>query len=813
MSSYPRVSAPPTSTRRRLVAMGGALAVTVPLAAVVASQSGANAAPAYRIEVLSSSPDLVTGGDARISVDLPRGVRGKAVVRLNGDDVTDMLSPQPDGSLEGVVDGMELGENDLAVYPRRKAKGAPASARTTLTNYPEEGPVFSGPHQEPFVCKTDRDVKSGDNNLGRLGQPLVDHKTAGYTVFEVDADGNKTDEVAGYSKLCSAPDRTDLVYRTTGGSYKLLPDGPLPEDVANTTTLDGETVPFVIRWERGTINRFVYSIAMLVDPAAPESDDLWNGRLTYSFDGGVAIGHSQGDLSVGNSFQQSLGLGYAVISSTGTRTSVHYNLQLGGETALMVKEEFVERHGVPDYTVGVGGSGGAIQQYVYAQNHPGLIDAAVPQYSYPDMVTQTIHVGDCELLEYYMDVTDKDNAKWYDVGNRQALEGLHVTDTPNLSDGDRTKWTQLLGAYAMFGARDYSAVLASGKLPLGECRQGWFGLLPLAMNPTYGSAGAGTDLMVPAETMDTVKWTHFDDLVNVYGTDASGYARRTWDNVGLQYGLAALRSGTITPEEFLDLNATVGGWVDSADMQPEGFPFVGSPASGTFDPWSSRNMLRPSDGSPAPRAEGDLAAMNAAYDQGLVFQGDIDIPVIDWRHYREEDLDMHNSHQSFASRQRMLNADGDASNQVIWFTDARYERLSDQTPLAFEVIDEWMANVHANPELGVAGNKPDGAVDRCFTTTGEQIAAGGDVWAGILDDEPAGECTEAFQIHSTSRIVAGGPIEGGVFKCSLQPVSAAVSRGLYGGWVPTAVQEQRLEEIFPSGVCDYTKPDLGKPRG
>jgi hypothetical protein len=44
--------------------------------------------------------------------------------------------------------------------------------------------------------------------------------------------------------------------------------------------------------------------------------------------------------------------------------------------------------------VGIGGSGGAIQQYVYAQNHPGLIDAGIPQYSYPDMVTQTIHVGD-----------------------------------------------------------------------------------------------------------------------------------------------------------------------------------------------------------------------------------------------------------------------------------------------------------------------------------------------------------------------------------------------------------------------------------
>ena len=60
-----------------------------------------------------------------------------------------------------------------------------------------------------------------------------------------------------------------------------------------------------------------------------------------------------------------------------------------------------------------------------------------------------------------------------------------------------------------------------------------------------------------------------------------------------------------------------------------------------------------------------------AYAKGLYFDGDIDIPIIDWRHYLEEALDMHNSHQSFASRQRMLDRDGHAANQVIWFTDAR----------------------------------------------------------------------------------------------------------------------------------------------
>ena len=159
----------------------------------------------------------------------------------------------------------------------------------------------------------------------------------------------------------------------------------------------------------------------------------------------------------------------------------------------------------------------------------------------------------------------------------------------------------------------------------------------------------------------------------------------------------------------------------------------------------------------------------------------------------------------------MLNYDGDASNQVIWFTDARPTRLSDQTGLALEVMDQWMRNIAAHPDLGVAGNKPAQAVDSCFATNGNLIKSGADVWNGILDDKPAGACTQAFQIHSTSRIVAGGPIDGGIFKCALQPVTDAIDRGLYGSWQPDEAEVARLEQIFPTGVCDYLKRDLGLP--
>jgi hypothetical protein len=675
-----------------------------------------------------------------------------------------------------MVTGMDLGANRLFADSNGQGKGRP-TAELTLVNHPTTGPIFSGPQQQPFVCKTQ--TQAG------LGFPLVDNQAGiGMRLFQTP--GDPTSPTIGWSKDCSVNTVVDFLYRATNGAFKALPPGPLPADVVTTTTLDGRAVPYVVRRERGTINRFIYAITILSppgDPNGPPDTSLWNRRVIYAFDGGVAISHNQGTVGGSHLYDPGLSKGYAIIHSSGTRTSTHYNLVLGAETAIMTKERFIEGYGVPWYTVGVGGSGGAIQQYVYAQRHPGvIIDAAIPQYSYPDMVTQTIHVGDCELLEHYMDVTDAANAKWATWPNRTWIEGLNASATwPNPYRG---------------GAPGSS-----------ECVNGWRGLTPLALNPNFGSAGAGSEFYDPA-VMAAVKWTHWDDLRNVYGVDADGYAKVPWDNVGVQYGLKALKDGNLTATEFLKLNATVGSWKNSKDMVQEGCPFFPSFGCTTppLDFWSRRNMRLSPDGglTPAPRREGNMDAANAAYTSGIVFRGDIDIPLIDWRHYLEHRLDMHNSHQSFASRKRMLNFDGDASNQVIWFTDARPGTPQfDPTPMALDVMDEWM----------LTGHKPARAVDSCFKTDGSLIYSGGDAWAGILDSRPAGKCTQTFQIFSTSRIVAGGPIEGGVFKCALKPLATALADGTYGSWQPTPTDVARLQRIFPSGVCDYTKPDVGRPPG
>ena len=767
---------------RLAVAVLGALCALASAPAALAA-----ATHDFEIEVLSSPATMVTGGDALVRVDVPRTVpMHKATLLVNGEDVTASLKVDESArTLTGMVDGLRLGENTLFADSNGGGNGRP-TAELTVVNHPVIGPIFSGPQQQPFVCKT---------QTQGLGFPQVDNQSGiGMRLFQTPGD-DRTPTI-GWSKDCTIATVVDYRYKSTDGSFKALPPGPLPADVAQTTLLDGRTVPYVFRRERGTINRFIYAITILSppgDPAAPPDTSLWNRRLIYTFDGGVAIGHNQGTIS-NSSSQYDIGLskGYAIVHSSGTRTSTHYNLVLGAETAIMTKERFIEGYGVPLYTVGVGGSGGAIQQYVYAQRHPGvIIDAGIPQYSYSDMVTQTIHVGDCELLEHYMDVTDAANPKWSVWTNRSWLEGLASSSTlPN----------------------PYRAGLPGNT----ECVKGWRGLSPLVLNPNYGTAGPGTEFYDPA-VIAAVKWTHWDDLRNVYGVGPDGFARVPWDNVGVQYGLSALTSGKITPTEFLKLNATVGSWKETKDMVQEACPFFPVPGCTTppFDFWSRRNMQLSPDGgvTPAPRRAGDMAAANAAYTSGIVFRGAVDIPIIDWRHYLDAELDMHHALQSFATRKRMLDYDGDASNQVIWFTDARPARSFDQTPQALAVIDDWMANIRAHPEDGVVGNKPAAAVDSCFATDGTLIHAGSDSWDGILDSRPAGPCTKVFPLNSSSRIVSGGPIEGSIFKCARKPVASAVADGTYAPWIPAAADVARLQQIFPTGVCDYSKPDVGRPPG
>ena len=226
--------------------------------------------------------------------------------------------------------------------------------------------LYSGPNQYPFYCMT---VRSG------MGQPLIDNQLGqGIQIYQTDPEGNPTDLVLGYSKDCALATQIEYFYRgkIDGGikQYDLMSS---PNDAKiKKVIINGQVVPEIYRVEHGTINRFIYVIAMLADPTKGRLDQsLWNKRLVYQFQGGSGIGFRQGKESGPHIIQKridQLKLGYAVITSSANKTSYTYNMLLAEDTAMRVKRQFISLYGEPLYTVGIGGSGGGLSQYLLGQN-------------------------------------------------------------------------------------------------------------------------------------------------------------------------------------------------------------------------------------------------------------------------------------------------------------------------------------------------------------------------------------------------------------------------------------------------------------
>lgn len=657
----------------------------------------------------------------------------------------------------------------------------------------EIGPVetlFAGPSTFPFYC--------GENAVTRR-QPLVDNQRGeGVPVYALDETGNKTADIIGYSRDCSHPTHVAYYYRSAKDG-EFYPLDQAQGDI-DTVTVNGKAAEFVVRLETGTINRFFYAIAVLRgdgETAEQPNASNWNRRLIYKFRGGVGIGRRQGNIGKGDLLERradQLARGYAMVYSTANQTSNHYNIWLAEDTARRLKNQFVSLYGEPLYTVGLGGSGGAIQQYLLAQNAPGILDAAIPLYSYPDMVSQIIHVFDCEPLEHFFDVLDKENSRWRSASERSLIQGFAA------SDNVRSRYHALERVVGLFDAR-YRNV------PQGttECEQGWRGLVPLVNNPHF----IHFDKSFAEEIARNTHWTHWEDLRPFYGADETGYANSVWDNEGVQYGLEPLRKGEISVQTFLAVNAAIGGWKPPLEMGNEKFWFMnGELFPVEFSVWSEHNMNLGSLQNPAPRNRARLEAIEGIYRSGHVFLGDVEIPIIDLRHYLEDELDMHHFVASFSSRERIERARGHADNQLIWVSHKKYTPLDE----ALDTMDRWMQRIIANPELGVAANRPVDASDQCFDREGNVLAAGPDVWNGAWNHKSSGACLKEYPAFSTSRQVAGGPITDDVFKCALQPVERALAKGTYGQHTADIAEHiVQMRKIFPTGVCNYNLPDQGRP--
>lgn len=493
-----------------------ATALTLPPSSAPATPASDGDSEGLRLRVLSSRPDTVTGGTALVRVEPPPTAQPHEVrLEADGTDVTDGLRPVhlPEGGhvLEGLVTDLPEGTTTLVAALTGEAEAAltpdsPAEVRVVVTNHPVTGPVFAGPHQDPFVCQTeDFALASG----GDLGAP------------------SDTD--------CSVETVVGYVYRTTDGRFAPLPEGrSLPSDVARTITSTGEEVPYTVRVETGTANRAVYETAVLHDPRDPEPDpwtapEGWNRRLVYKFGGGCPGGwFVQGKRTAGVVDHGMLSQGYAVASASLNVFGHNCDDLLAAETTSAVKERFALSHGVPDHTLGWGSSGGAYQAHQISDNYPGLLDGIVVSQSYPDVGFSTVPaVSDALLLRSYAEAHP-------DALTREQLRAVSGFGT----------W-EGIGAMADAAAR---------LDPRGVC--------PSALPPE--------ERYHPQDNPDGARCDVFSHARNVYGTDPdTGLPRRPLDNVGVQYGLSALLDGDIDVDRFLHLNEHVGGLDEDGAVVPE----------------------------------------------------------------------------------------------------------------------------------------------------------------------------------------------------------------------------------------------------
>jgi len=644
----------------------------------------------------------------------------------------------------------------------------------------EQGPsksLYSGNNQYPFYCMT----LNTD-----LGQPIIDNQRGyGVPVYQFI---DKKEKIVGYSKDCNA---------LTKLSYYRITDEQVIEriDLSDLSVLNQGKL---FRIEQGTINRFIYTLIMPItvqEISERLAKSQWNKRLIYQFNGGSGIGYRQGRQTAKRVMKRQVEQlldGYAVISSSGNRTSYTYNMLLAEDTARRVKKQFTSLYGQPLYTVGIGGSGGGLAQYLIAQNSTGILDGLIPLYSYPDMITQTTYALDCDLLNNYFTFRADKRSTWNDWSRRQLIEGMNaLNDFPQ-----RTAYLQPVNQL-MAG---FVPSLPSGN---SECINGYFGLSSFINNPQQGFIRN----FFHKDVVEQTNWSYWQDLDDLLGVDENGFALSTWDNVGVQYGLKALVENNISIEEFLDINQKIGGWKPQEQMQQESIltPF-GRKIPLWLSLWGNQNITEVKN-EVAARHQGSVAAMKAAYRWGQVFIGKVSLPIIDVRHYLEQDLDMHHVSASFYSRLRLEQANGHSDNQVIWLSDKKHNPAGQ----AFKMMDKWLLALKSNSLIDVVSAKPVELTDACFDDAGGIIAQGKEIFNGDWNDKRAGKCQQVFPMFSTSRIQAGGTWSGDIFKCQLMPIEQAFEQELYGS-IDMRPYKNLLEKIFPQGVCDYSRSDLGRPK-
>ncbi len=691
------------------ITLGGVIAALMVVGwAVLPGEAAKNHRPRLSILVLSGRADLVSGGSALVAINLPRRTDARHIrVTLRGRNVTRAFAIRRDGRFEGLMTHLAPGRNKLqATLPSGWA------ARLTLVNHPIGGPVFSGPQLMPWTC-----------------QP------------------------GAIDKQCNQAPTFRYLYMSTNpskpGFQPYDPSNPA-SDVAQTTTDQGVTVPFIVRVETGYMDRDQYQITVLWQPGkswttfAPQAQFNHKLLIMHGVSCGVDYQTGTAPATTGDSAgDYALGKGFMTMSTALDYTGHNCNLPSEAESLVMAKEYIVNSYGTLRYTIGTGCSGGSLAQQWIANAYPGVYQGILPTCSFPDAWGTASQFVDYHLLLAYF----TNPSKW----------GGGVTWSPTQMDDVLGGPDGVQNAEVSDNAQWHVAV------PTDPCK---------------GTTDANR---YNAQTNPGgVRCTITDAAINVFGPEPSalwgpvenklgrGFVRPPVDNVGVQYGLAALTSGSITPAQFVNLNAVVGGVDIDTNPTPNRIDASGSPS------------------------------LARAYRSGMINEANNlnQTAIIDCRGPNPGLF--HDAYRAFATRARLDRAHGTHANQLIWEGPVALTADKDCERNSFIAMDRWLSAVEKDrssrslPQK-VIKDKPADILDECWDGTGQKVSD------GLC---PAG----VVNVEATPRMVAGDQITTDANKCQLKPLN----RADYPGISFTDTEWAQLQKTFPTGVCDFSKAAVGQ---
>jgi hypothetical protein len=670
--------------------------LAVAIAAALGPSTGFAAPPAHandnltEILVLSNRADLVSGGNALVEVVLPAKAKARPSdvrVDVNGVDVTGAFAVRADGRFYGLVTGLGEGTNRLTA---RVPNGPGGSIE--ITNHAIGGPVFSGEQVQPWLCSTATSTPS-------LG--------------------------AATDAQCNAPTQFRYVYRSalTNNFLAYNPDSPPPAaNIATAVTEHGVAVPYVVRIERGTMNRGIHEVAVLFDPSqgwtAWSAQPQWNRKLILQFGAGTSQQYRQNsnESVASNANNDALSMGYAIANSSIMINGQHANFVTAAETAMMLKEHVVESYGEIRHTIGQGGSGGALLQYLTAEAYPGILDGLRP--------TQ--------------DWTENVSGAYREFADSAVMTNAFNTSSFTYSNFERSA----IGGWGLANVNVFN---------IENIRMGDYN------RPDDGTSCAGADSYHPVTHPAGVRCTFQDFMVSIVGRRDDGKANLMFDNVGVQYGLAALASGELSPEKFVDVNARAGGFdVDGR--------------------WQAERSSLTQDVVARLHRSGHITF---GRNQGQV-------PILAIRGTNNNDY--HYPFRTYVQRARLIAANGDADNHVFWTAPPSTQSTLRAMSRWLEAIDaDESALSHADK---VAVNRPADVEIACW------------IAGAKVTDQAA--CDAQYPYFREPRTVAGDAWTTYVMKCQLKPLTAADYAVTF-----TSEQWAALQATFPDGVCDFSKPGVG----